>query len=320
MKLKATPAGLAASMHVKISGEFRVVLNAGTDRESDSGWMKNMVLDAGLDRLGVQTNHQVITHVSVGTGSTAVSSSQTSLVSHLASKAGADTNTTTNLGASTYTTQTTLSFVYPQGAVVGNITELGVGWATGGGSLFSRSLIVNGSGVPTALTVVALDQLTVFWRVNVTPVITDLSSSVTISGTPYSYTGRLSNATSFATNFGSTILTSNSTSPFAIAAGIGYVLCYGTGATIGAITTTPSGASSVSGTSTRSLAAYTNGNFYQDTTITLAPADHNSTGGIKCLKIGTDNNFCQWQYQFTTAIPKDNTKTLTLVIRVSWSR
>ena len=57
-----------------------------------------------------------------------------------------------------------------------------------------------------------------------------------------------------------------------------------------------------------------------DTTITIAPANGNAAGGIVCMTLGFGNSLGSFQYRFTTPIPKDNTKTFTLVTRYAWGR
>ncbi len=311
---------MTLNVHSKLTGEYRCVLNEGTERERSTGWMPNLVLDAGLDRIG-SGSLGFFNYCSVGTGTTVPAISQTGLVTWLAS-VGSPSATATNLGSTTYAGQLTVAYTFAQGAVVGNIAELGVGWATGGGSLFSRSLIVDGAGSATTLTVVALDQLTVYYRLTNTPVITDLSSTVTISGTSYSYTGRLSGATNFFSS--STSFTNWAGGPLKAppASPIGHY-SYPSTSTIGALTTVPSGTATDLTGCTVSNGSYTNGNYYRDSTITLPPSIGNSAGGIGALSIAFGNspvNEGVWQFAFATPIPKDNTKTLTLTLRYSWGR
>jgi hypothetical protein len=305
------------TLTTRVQGEYRLVLNKGTDREVDSGWRPNLVLDQGLDTLSSPVT-QVIQYCCVGTGTTAPANNQTALVAYLASSASGTNAGATNIGSPTYANQYTRSYVFAQGAVVGNITELGVTSSSSSGSLlFSRCLLVDGSNVPTALTVVALDQLTVYYRITITPVVTDLSSSVTISGTGYAYTCRMSSAASFMVN-AAQIFTNGAGGICAVSSTNPEVR--GTGATIGTITGAPTGGTTVTGSTTWTNNAYTNGNFYRDSTITWAPAAGNATGGIKTLYLRDSSGNWAYQWQFTTQIPKDNTKTLTLVVRIAWSR
>lgn len=313
------------TIRIKVGSEYRAVLNEGTDREYDSGWLPNMILDQGLNYLGVAATAGPTVFCSVGTSSTAVSASQTALGAHLASTSSLSGSSQSNLGASLYQGQVTQTWSFTQGAVVGNITEMGIGRITGGAELFSRCLIIDGGGTPVALTVVALDQLTVYYRVTATPVLTDLTSSVVISSVTYNFTARLANATQFAASLNA-MLVGSIGAPHLGTHLVNATTTYPSTSTIGAITSTPSGTStSITGSST-STATYTNGNFYNDSTLTVIPSVGNSSGGIGAILINFgyggagSASFAQFQYVFTTPIPKDNTKTLTLVTRFAWSR
>lgn len=299
---------------VRLGGEYRMVLNEGTDRESSTPWFDNLVLDGGLDRLGQSaTSPNCLQYCSVGTGSVAPAVGNTGLGAYLASVSNFLLDSGSNVGTPTYAGVVICHHTFAQGAVVGNITEVGMGWQTGGTGLFSRSLIVNGSGTPVALTVTALDVLTVYYKLTITPVITDSNSSVVISGTTYNFVARLANASLFqqSPNYS---LTSE--------VGWGYVsiaAVHPAGCTIGAITAVPSGTTQSPATS-NPRGSYTNGNFYADTVITWGPLAGNATGGVQGLNVQFMNYGGRWQWVFATVIPKDNTKTLTLTVRYAWGR
>lgn len=298
--------------HTQLKGEYKLVLNGGTEREYSTDWIPNLVLDAGLNRIGSGLGG-MFNVCAVGTGTTTPANSQTTLVAQVAFQSETS-SAVVNLGSATYAGQYTAMYVFAQGAVVGNIGEMGVGWDSTV-HLFSRSLIVDGSGTPITITVISLDQLTVYYRLTNIPVITDLSSSVTLSGTPYPYVGRLANATTF-------FNASQSFDDWNVPVISG--LAYPAACTIGAITSVPSGTSTDLAVSV-AAATYTNGNFYCDSTLTVSPTGGNAAGGIGGMLIVFGNSSVpiscgQWQYVFSTAIPKDNTKTLTLTMRYSWGR
>lgn len=294
----------------KLSGEYRVNVVRSDGSVEDTGWMKNLVLDAGLDYIG--TGSSWLAYCKVGTGSTTPAVGQTSLAVFLASNSSSSTNVY-NIGASTYAGRYDVTYTFNLGAVVGNITELGAGWnSASSGGLFSRALIVDGAGVPTSLSVTSADQLIVFYRLTCTPELTDATYNVTISGVVYSVTARASGVGGFLNHvsdwvsaFWGTI--SGDVSSFATQ-------------TLGAVTSVPAG-TNYSGTASVSYASYTNGNFYRDATITLAPAICNPPGGIGSLVISWGSyNYNEYQYSFTPVIPKDNTKQLVLTVRYIWGR
>lgn len=320
---------------IKLSGEYRVLVKRGDGTEHDTGWFPNLVLNQGLDRMGNTAASLILANCSVGTGNTTPAAGQTGLTTFLANKAAPSTGPSgTSLGASTYKYQIDASYVFTTGAVVGNIAEVGVGWSATNGNLFSRALILDLSLLPTTIAVTALDQLTVFYRLTMTPPLTDISGNVTISAISYPYVGRIAAAAAFMANFASQLATGSTLNGFgSIFVPSSGFATYGStspaGCTIGSTTSNgPSGTNTTFTSSTASVspAAYSNGSYYRDSTITLQPAAGNSAGGIGGMTlgfIGTNGNSApgvSFQYVFSTPIPKDATKTLTMTFRMTWSR
>lgn len=292
-----------------VSGEYRLVVKRGGEEVQDSGWFKNLILDAGLDRIGSQQT--CATFAQVGTGTTAPANAQTALTAFLASSFTTGSTTNTNEGSPNYRATLTIPFVFNQGAVVGNITEVGVGWESSSGGLFSRALIVDGGGTPTTLTLTAVDQLTVYYRLRVAPPLADGTGSVTLASIVYNYTMRLAFASQFAdrVNLLNTIQTL--AYPYNVAA-------YDSTSTLGAVTDGPSGVSS-NGLLTAN--AYVNGNFYRDYVATFSITQGNHAGGTKGMLFSWGALGClNFQCVFSAAIPKDNTKVLTFNIRHGWAR
>lgn len=88
--------------------------------------------------------------------------------------------------------------------------------------------------------------------------------------------------------------------------------------TLGAVTGTPSGASSSVSNGSAASAAYINNSYQRTSTLTVGLDFGNFGTGIKSCAI--HGNMCSYQYEFDTAIPKDNTKVLTLTGTVTWAR
>jgi hypothetical protein len=302
----------------RIKGEYRLVLNAGLPTEKDTGWFDNLVLDNGLNMLGSGPTNWYA-NCSVGTGTAAPANAQTTLTAYLAQKLGITSSSASNVGSPSYAGQYTAVYTFAQGAVVGNIAEVGVGPGTGGSNLFSRSRIVDGGGTPTTLTVVALDQLTVYYRVTATPTLTDAAGSFLISGVSYNYTSRLSNAGSFM----ATTSAWEGTSRWGSLVTAGNIVATFSTATLGATTSAPGG-TAYNG-ATLSMAAYSAGNFYNDCTLTFSTSQGNAPGGVGSIWVDWGNTpsnsrrHCS-QMSLSPVIPKDNTKVLTIVFRYSWSR
>jgi hypothetical protein len=307
---------------IKMGGEFKLVITKPDGSVQETDWFDNIILNQGLDRVGSGAN-TVIAYAQVGTGTSTPVATQVGLDVFLAGSAQqtSPNGGVTNSGSPTYTENFVWFFAFAQGAVVGNITELGVGWSATGNNLFSRALILDNLGSPTSITIVAIDQLTVYYRLKVVPPLTDTTGSVTIGGTPYSYTGRVASVGSF----------SNSVWTF-WAAQIGRpgsltypnttdasAATYGAGSVLGAITGSPTVASGTNGTV--AAGAYTPGTFTRDDTWNWSISQGNATGGVQAIMIGYSiQGFAQFQYRFTTVIPKDNTKTMSITTRITWTR
>lgn len=307
------------NMHIKVSGEYNLVVTRPDGSTIETGWFDNLILDQGLDYMGedsVQYGPVLVNNCHVGTGTSIPLVTQTSLDARIAGTGYSywgnysPPAVTVNLGTPTYASQTTYTFVFSQGAVVGNITEVGVGGDAGNGTdLFSRALILDGGGSPTSMTLLLIDQLTVYYRIKFLPTLTDSTGSVSISSISYGYTGRFADAGGTLVYF----------SGRAVVVGITVITVYAAGSALGAITSHPSG--SATGGATYTKASYTPGSYYRDSTCSMSVGQANVTGGIQGILIQSGGSgVINYQYHFDTPIPKDNTKVLSLTFRISWGR
>ncbi len=305
---------------VGLAGEYMIeVRGADGSIRHQTDWFDNLITNQGMDRLGGIA--AVFSRAMVGTGTVAPAYTQTTLQSSLATTTSFS-STATNSGAPLYQTQHLFTFTFTQGAVVGNITEVGVGWdAT---NVFSRALIVDGAQSPISITLTSIDQLTVYYRLTIRPVLTDTSGIVTISGVDYSYVGRLSQASSFFTNSGqfySNLYDGNSFSQLALGWTTNSVVVYGAGSTLGTITSNAPTGTAASTNASATYIPYAAGSYYRDTTFTLSSSTGNAAGGIGAIRLYFGNTaYAAFQYSFSPVIPKDNTKTLSMTFRFSWTR
>lgn len=305
------------NFETKLSGEYRLVIKRNGE-EIDTGWFKNLILNQGLDQLG--TNDEVlIGYARVGTGTTAPVITNTTLEAQVAASESGPSGTPTivNSGAPNYTTLSTFEYTFTQGAVTGNISEVGVGWATTGATLFSRALIVDGSGTPTTITLTAIDQLIIYYRLNASQPITDTTTAVSISSVSYPYTIRTAYAASFCGNgtfnygYGFTRLNT--------------VYIYGDDAALGVITGSLSGTlvnQSNNGGWTFTYPAYTPGSYYRDSTFSIPVNLANPAGGIGGIQLewGAYSTSLKNQIVLPTPILKTNTQVLTITCRFTWAR
>jgi len=300
-------------LNTGLFGEYRLVIKRNEQIVQDTGWFKNLILNSGLDFLGTNEPENVglatgYQWCKVGTGSTAPAVTQTALVAQIAEANNFGPVVKTGPDSPNYIMQNTVFYQFEIGEIVATIAEIGVGWTSGVGSLFSRALILDESGNPSPITLTSIDQLQVYYRLNFVPFTTDFPGSFVIGTTTYNYTGRHAMIGAF--------------DPFVIPRSFnGYLSlarAYGTDFELGPITGLPTG-TSLGLSSSKTVGSYTNGNYYLDITYTWEPDNGVGVGGIKGLDFDmTGGNY--FQIELVNPIPKTNTQRLTLTIRNSWAR
>lgn len=293
---------------VGAAGRYQLIVrDAWGIEKRRTPWFDNLILDSGLNRWGTGT---IITGAAIGTGTSTPTASDTGLQTqtHFTSTTG----TGDGLAAGTSPNyNNTRTFVYRTalGALNGNYSEVGVGWASG--SMFSRALILDGGGSPTTIAVASTEQLDIVYQLSVYPPLVDTGpTTITISGVDYDVTGRAAYVTSMSGAYSWAI----STGPFAVTRNL---VPYAFNGSIGAITAGPAGSSTgVDGTSN---SAYVNNSLSQSGAQNFGLVYGNLVGGISAVIVGWGAS-ATFQYGISPAIPKDATKTLALNYSVSWAR
>lgn len=122
----------------------------------------NLVTNNGLDR--ICTGGIYFPNCYVGTGSTPPVETNTQLENLVAYKTGHSSMSGPASAPSLPNPYRWFrkTFVFPQGAYVGNVSEVGVGW--GATTLFSRSLIKDENGNPITITLTSIDVLTITYE------------------------------------------------------------------------------------------------------------------------------------------------------------
>lgn len=291
-----------------IHGRFklRAVRPDGAVR-AETPWFSNMILDAGLNRLG--TTSSAITLCAVGTGTLEPTRAQTQLQTFVASTFTTQSEANNTITVSPYGARKVLTYRFALGAVVGNMTEVGVGWADT--TLFSRELIRDSEGVPTAFTVLADEQLDATYEITAYPPLVDVVADIEITGSgTHTTTMRARNVHS-STN-GWTHLANKGVVNLAMVVNVNATGVFSGG--LGTITSNPTGTQS-NGTS-MSSAAYGDGSYFRDYTIQWGLNNGNFAGGIPCAS-WTATQGHSWQVGFDPVILKNNEKILTLNFRHS---
>lgn len=320
---------LHAKANLKVAGYYRLqVIRDGKCRH-DTGWFRNLITDQGLDWIGANPpnyntsygGQYLNTHCGVGTGTTPPSYTDTRLTAFLAMYPGVSSGNIEG-GTLTYVAgpppywSCIWTYSFPTGAVVGTLTEVGVGntaQADTTPELFSHALILDGSGNPTTLPVTSADALQVTYELRYYIDTTDNSYSMNISGTTYSGTYRRMQITNapkiYFSVFGSGgngILGDVSSNAYA-------------GFALGPITGNPTysqgaGASAFSYSAT----SYVSGTYYCEITTSIPLGAANFTGGIDGFSVVSNHG--EYQFSISPAIPKTSSYTLSIVWHVSWSR
>lgn len=294
---------------MSMEGLYRLqVRRADGSLKRDTGWFRNIITDGGLNRLGTGAAGGTCV---IGTGTATPAATDSALQNLSASTTNINQYQMSNSGAPDYAHFWTRTFRFALGALNGNYTEVGVGWATS--SLFSRALILDGGGNPTTITVLADEQLDVIYQLRTYSPTTDWGGTYTIGGVSTDVVGRLSQAGG---TFGGTGGPLSGSLDATVISGFGKSAYTGD---IGVITGLPSGTNN--SVVTAASATYSNNSLVRDTTVTGGLNEWNLSGGIRSVHLpGSTAVAHSYQYQFTPKIAKDNTKTLALTFRIGWGR
>jgi len=305
----------------RVAGHFVMVASKPDGTSRKVAEFDNLVTTAGLNRMGVGEFRNIC---AVGTGSVAPTFDDTTLNSSRAKTSSSAPNVP---GASIQTTApyyTTVhtGFRFAQGAASGSLTEVGIGWSTGGGptdyTLWSRALILDEEDDPIAVTILGDEVLDVYYSMRIYPPTTDVTYTATVGGETYDCISRAASVTSINlwympssrvqfTNFAGN-------SPPIVASGV-----------IGLITGAPSGFTiNNAGISNQ---AYSNNSLRQDAILSWGLDQGNVTGGIRSVFYQTSVGAYQTQFTLptpredgTVTIPKDSNKVLSISFRVGWDR
>lgn len=301
-------------LHFEGFFKFVATKRDGTQRVL-ADWHRNLILDGGLNRLGVGG---VLDNCQVGEGNTAPAVGQTALVDLVATTTNVLTTTAgTNTPTNTYAWVRRV-YRFAEGAAAGNLAEVGIGFS---GGLFSRSLIRDALGDPTTITVLADESLDVTYEVRAYPTMSDTTNTVNISGVDYDFTFRPANFAGNQSNVGDwpeqmiAFLTSGfvTTSSFRM-----NLAPIADDFALAAVTGMPSG-TFVSGAaeSTKSFrTAYVSNSYERACRVVFGLSGPTVPVGGFHLQSMVGN----YQIGVVPDIPKDGTKILTLDFTLSWAR
>lgn len=285
---------------IGIRGKYTIVVKNAAGNIKESLEFDNLITNHGLDIC--LTGGSISTfskYVSVGTGTNTPITSDINLQSPIARLSG-DSTKEFDGTSPTYAVSARRTYNFGGGAVVGNITEIGVGDNTSGTygiTTCSRALILDSFGNPTTLTLTADDYLTVIYTLYIVP---DLNDHVFTIG-DYTLTLRACSAGSAGAWHAG----------YNVAGSGGGVLYTGD---MGDVTGSPSG-TSLSSTST-TLSTYVNGSFTRSMTATWTP----TSGAIVAQSIKFIVTGCYHQARISPAINKTTSHSVSVTIQITLSR
>lgn len=307
-----------ADIHFKVAGYFKMEAHqqdeAGAEIPGSRRHLaefQNLITDNGLELM--KDGAHMIRYISVGSGSTAPAFTDTQLVARIATAGYGSAPAGGTYNSTDKYCDVTISIQFGQGAAAGNLSEVGIGAGSTGLNLFSRSLIKDGAGNPTTITVLAIEFLTVTYTLRLYFDTADTTGSFTIGGTTYNTITRCavfdSNPAWIWNYFGGC----------AIGDG-GNLQTYASTSVLGAAGSGAPSGSSGTGSTTWTKTNGPVGSYYADIKWDFTISQGNATGGVGAVYHSSGRSWGRYKTSFTPPLPKDNTKTMSLTFRFSWSR
>lgn len=309
-----------------LSGQFRMVVSedeAGERVKHDTGFFDNLITDVGMNRVGeVATNESsgirafraLCGQFVVGSGSTTPAFTDTSLAAPVAF---AGVEPLLDSESSSYTRgwyEITVRHQFGQGQAVGNLSEIGIQHTSLSGPLWSRALILDGSGNPTTITVLPDDFLTCYYTLRIMIPQEDAVFNIDVDYdedgvVPTVVTARPLAANSPSPTAGWGLQTARTSS--------GATLQFYSGGLAVPTANVPLGSTVAPATSTFTVVPYVTDSHQRFLTRTNGLNDHNSqtlrTAQLEAL-MGC------WQVEFDPPLQKNNTQIMQLTFGYSWAR
>ena len=141
---------------LKLRGDVALVLRDKDGNVKDERHIENLIVDTGLNFIcdRMKDDETAMTHMALGSGSTAASAGDTALGTQLGSRETLDSSTVTN-------NQIVYVASFEAGKATGAVTEAGIFNATTGGTMLCRTVF-------SVVNKAADDTLTVNWTITLT--------------------------------------------------------------------------------------------------------------------------------------------------------
>jgi hypothetical protein len=143
---------------LKLRGDVALVLRDKDGNVKDERKIENLIVDTGLnficDRMDSNSTEAVMSHMALGSGSTAADAADTTLGSQLGSREDLDSSTVTS-------NQIVYVASFEAGDATGAVTEAGIFNASTGGTMLCRTVF-------SVVNKASDDTLTVNWTITLT--------------------------------------------------------------------------------------------------------------------------------------------------------
>ena len=189
---------MQVNVESKVAGYYKKleVLDKDGNVKREYPGFPNLILNSGLEMLGRENGYgyqyESFNSCFVGASQTEPAVTDTMLGSHVASTTTINGSSVTRNIEEGYA-ESTFVYQFAEGAVLGNISELGIGVSNTSGNVFSRTLIKDIYGNPTTITLLSDEILRVTWSLRTYWQAEDTSGVVVNTGNKggsYSWTMR----------------------------------------------------------------------------------------------------------------------------------
>lgn len=297
----------------KIAGYFTIRKFKNGNLVQQVGPFKNLITDYGLNKLGGTQVSLIYNSIHVGTGTATPDPADVTLQSYLAGQS-IGTVSFNYSGAPDYYSARRMVALFDVGAVVGNVTEVGIFQApTNGNTAFARALTVDIVGTPVAIPVLADEQLEITYELRHYPPLEDVEATVTVGPNSHDTVTRAIAANTQDWAFPSASGTNQAYfNTGNVSSDVG---AWWTGDLVALTATAGAGTkNTISGLGT---AAYGSNNLYRDLSSSSNPANGARTN-IRTVTI--EANCCAFQTRYDPVLSKTADQTMTLWTRFSWGR
>jgi hypothetical protein len=309
------------SVGFNVDGKYKLVVRkADGSIKEETDWFDNLITGAGINWLFTATTYSAWRGVA-GAGNATPVLSDTTLQSYL----GACTTKFADSGTYQATTapywvRRTITFRGALGAVVGNVSEVGVamsGSPTASTTLFSRALVVDSNGNPTSVAVAADEQLDIVWQFTVymSPSSGTFNQMIDGVSTPFNYAIDALGLGIDTTNGGWASMSSSYDTLYPLANGGNTNVNIEEGNTLSSVTRVVGGGQSIS---METDGTYISNSYNRNYKVTCSLNQANFATGIGWIAIPM--NFFKFQIAFTsTKVLKTSSKTYTFNFNVAIS-